>query len=101
MDPSIAPMVVMVTGIVTTGGVLIFRPIAKRLAELLEAMTRERRLPDRGAEIAQLRELMQSIDARISLIEERQDFAEALLASGDGKRPAALRARSEAPEPNA
>jgi hypothetical protein len=90
MDPSIAPMVVMVTGIVTTGGVLILRPLTKRLGGLIDAMTRERRLPDRGAEIAQLRDLMQSVDARISLIEERQDFTEALLASGEPKRPAAL-----------
>lgn len=100
MDPgSIAPMIVMVTAIVTGGGVLILRPIAKRAGNLLEAMTRERRLPDRGAEIAQLKDLMQSLDARISLIEERQDFAEALLASGDGKRPAALGSRSGAREP--
>ncbi|HEX2190972.1 MAG TPA: hypothetical protein VHG51_18835, partial [Longimicrobiaceae bacterium] len=94
MEPSIAPMIVMVTGIVTTGGVLILRPIAKRLGHLLEAMTHERRLPDRGAEIAQLRDVLQSLDARMALIEERQDFTEALLHSGDGKRPAALEGRS-------
>jgi hypothetical protein len=91
MDPgSIAPMIVMVTGIVTTGGVLILRPIAKRLGGLLEVMTQERRLPDRGAEVAQLRDLMQSIDSRLSLIEERQDFAEAILSSGERPRQAAL-----------
>ena len=91
MDPgAIAPMVVMVTGIVTTGGVLILRPISKRLGDLLEVMTRERRAPDRGAEIGQLRDLMQSIDSRLALIEERQDFAEAILASGERPR-AALR----------
>lgn len=91
MDPgSVAPMIVMVTAIVTAGGVLVLRPIAKRLGDLLEAMTRERRLPDRAAEIAQLRDLMQSIDARMALIEERQDFTEALLQSGEAKRPAAL-----------
>lgn len=90
MDASIAPMVVMVTGIVTAGGVLILRPLTKRLADLLEVMTRERRLPDRGAEIAQLRDLMQRMDARISLMEERQDFSEALLSPGDRPRLPAL-----------
>ncbi|HEV2147256.1 MAG TPA: hypothetical protein VGR37_07620 [Longimicrobiaceae bacterium] len=95
MDPeSIAPMIVMVTGIVTTGGVLILRPLTKRLGNLIDVMTRERRLPDRGAEIAQIRELMQSMDARISLIEERQDFAEALLSSAETRRPAALGRRA-------
>lgn len=94
MDPSFAPMVVMVTGIVTTGGVLIFRPITKRLGTLIEAMTAQKRLPDRGAEIAQLRDLMTSIDARLALMEERQDFAEALLSSGERRMPPALDRRS-------
>lgn len=88
MDPSLGPVIVMVTGIVTTGGVLVLRPISKRLGDLLEVMTRERRLPDRGAEMAQLRDLMQSIDSRLSLIEERQDFAEAMLTSGERPRAA-------------
>lgn len=88
MDPNLGPMIVMVTGIVTTGGVLVLRPISKRLGDLLEVMTRERRLPDRGAEMAQLRDLMQSIDSRLSLIEERQDFAEAMLTSGERPRAA-------------
>ncbi|MET0398716.1 MAG: hypothetical protein ABW277_18140 [Longimicrobiaceae bacterium] len=88
MDPSLGPTIVMVTGIVSTAGVLILRPISKRLGELLEAMTRERRLPDRGAEVAQLRDLMQSIDSRLALMEERQDFAEAILSSGQRPRAA-------------
>lgn len=96
MEPgAIAPMVVMVTGIVCTAGVLVLRPISKRLGDLLEVMTRDRRAPDRGAEIGQLRDLMQSIDSRLSLIEERQDFAEAMLSSGERPR-AALRDGSAA-----
>ncbi len=96
MEPeAIAPMVVMVTGIVSTAGVLILRPISKRLGDLLEVMTRERRAPDPGAEIGQLRDLMQRIDARLSLMEERQDFAEAILTSGERPR-AALRDGSAA-----
>lgn len=98
IDPSIAPMVVMVTGIVTTGGVLILRPITRRLGTLLEAMTAQKRLPDRGAEIAQLRDVLTSIDARLALMEERQDFAEALLASGERRVPQSLTSRSVAHE---
>lgn len=88
MDPSLGPTIVMVTGIVSTAGVLILRPISKRLGDLLEVMTRERRLPDRGAEVAQLRDVMQSIDSRLALMEERQDFAEAILNSGQRPRAA-------------
>jgi len=96
MDPgAIAPMVVMVTGIVSAAGVLILRPISKRLGGLLEVMTRERRAPEPGAEVAQLRDLMQRIDSRLSLMEERQDFAEAILSSGERPR-AALRDGSAA-----
>jgi hypothetical protein len=95
MDPSLGPTIVMVTGIVSTAGVLILRPISKRLGELLEVMTRERRLPEPGAEVAQLRDLMQRIDSRLSLMEERQDFAEAILSSGERPR-AALRDGSAA-----
>ncbi|MBV9773786.1 MAG: hypothetical protein JO040_07545 [Gemmatimonadetes bacterium] len=96
MDGSIAPMVVMVTGIVTTGGVLILRPITKRLGNLIEALTAQKRLPDRGAEIAQLRDVLASIDGRLALMEERQDFAEALLSSGERRLPPALDRRSVA-----
>lgn len=100
MDPSLGPTIVMVTGIVSTAGVLILRPISKRLGELLEVMTRERRLPDRGAEVAQLRDLMQSIDSRLALMEERQDFAEAILSSGQRPRAALQDGRPVPRDPN-
>ena len=79
----IAPMLVMITGILTTGGVLIFRPITKRLGDLIEVMIQERRKPAVAPELGQIRDLLATIDSRISLIEERQDFAEALLNSGE------------------
>ncbi len=83
----VAPMVVMVTGIVTTGAVLILRPISRRLGTLLEAMTRERlRAANTDPnESARIRELLTSIDGRLTQLEERQDFAEALMSAGDTK----------------
>ena len=82
-------MICIVTGILTTGGVLIFRPITKRLGALLEVMTQER-LAARNApppELGQVRDLLAGIDARLSALEERQDFAEALLSTGEPPRP--------------
>jgi len=83
MDPSLAPMIVMVTAILTAGGVAVFRPLVRRRAAL-EAPPREPRLPDGDAEIALLRETVSSLEARLARMEERQDFAEALLSGGPG-----------------
>ena len=80
-------LTVMVTGIVTTGGVLIFRPLSKRLGTLLEVMTQQK-LRAANADphdSVRIRELLTSIDSRLTLLEERQDFAEALISAGDTK----------------
>jgi hypothetical protein len=80
----VAIMSVLITLILTSGAVLIFRPVAKRLAELLHAMTEQRlRQPAVQPEMAQIKELLTGIDGRLGMLEERQDFAEALLASGE------------------
>jgi hypothetical protein len=81
MDPGFAPMIVMVTGILTAGGVLILRPIAKHLAEYLRTITEQSRLGSgRGVEdVAQLRELLSTVESRLALLEERQNFTENLL----------------------
>ena len=87
MSPDIAPMVVMVTAILTTGGVLILRPITRRLGALLEVMTQQklRAASADPSENVRIRELLVSIDSRLTLLEERQDFAEALMSAGDTK----------------
>jgi hypothetical protein len=84
----IVTLAVMVTGIVTAGGVLIFRPISKRLGTLLEVMTQQklRAANSDPHDTARIRELLTSIDSRLTLLEERQDFAEALLTTGE-RRP--------------
>jgi hypothetical protein len=83
MDPGFTFMIVAVTGILTTGGVLILRPIAKRLGYLLEAMTAQKLRPASQPELSQIRDLLSGIDGRLNLLEERQDFAEALLTTGE------------------
>ena len=78
----IAPMILGVVMFLTIGGVLVLRPIATRLGSLLEVMARERAaLPPE--ELRHLRDSMDTINQRLSLMEERQDFTERLLGRGE------------------
>ena len=78
----IAPMIVSVVFIVTVGGVAVLRPIAKRVSDLLELYARDRRSGVEG-EVHQLRDLLETMSARVQLMEDRQDFTERLLGSGE------------------
>jgi len=83
----IVALAVMVTGIVTIGAVSILRPISSRLGMLLEVMTQQklRAANSDPHDTARIRDLLTSIDSRLTLLEERQDFAEALISAGDTK----------------
>jgi tetrahydromethanopterin S-methyltransferase subunit G len=78
----------MVMGIfffVTTGAVLILRPIAKRLGSYLEVLAEERRnrrVPQAAVapDAARLAAVLESIEHRLAKIEEQQEFTERLLA---------------------
>jgi hypothetical protein len=94
MNPNdVAPMVMGVTLFLVTGAVILLRPLTRRLGELLEVMVRQRVEPPQAPELTQIRDLLLNVESRLSLLEERQSFAEALLASGS-QRAAAV------PEPN-
>jgi hypothetical protein len=91
----IAPMIVMCTLILTTGGVLVLRPIAKRLGSFLDAVTAAKLRPSPEADLVRIHDVLSSIDGRLNQLEERQDFAEALISASDPKMltiPATLRA---------
>ncbi len=77
----IAPMIVSVVLFLTIGGVLVLRPIATRLSDLIELYARDH---ERGleAETRQMRELLETMNARLQLMEDRQDFMERLLEPG-------------------
>lgn len=64
--------------IVTVGGVIVLRPIASRLGILLEAMAREKS-GSGSEETRRLREAVETMNDRLSLLEERQDFTERLI----------------------
>ncbi|HET7228922.1 MAG TPA: hypothetical protein VFJ16_02935 [Longimicrobium sp.] len=78
-------LTVLVTAILTTGGVLILRPVTKRLGSLLDVMTAHKlkQANTDPYDLVRIRESLASIDGRLCTIEERQDFAEALISSGD------------------
>ena len=79
----IAMLAVLCTGIVTAGAVLILRPLARRLGALLDVVTQQKLNAAGEPDGVRVRELLTSIDSRLSLLEERQDFAEALISAGD------------------
>ena len=90
----IAPMIVGTVFILTTGGVLVLRPIAKKLGNLLEVMAREKAsLPTE--EIRLLHSSMETMNQRLALIEERQDFTEKLLGRGSGAPAEAVKRADE------
>jgi len=81
----IAPMVISVVFILTVGGVAVLRPIAKRISELLELFARSR-TTGIESDVHQVRDLLETMNARLQLMEDRQDFTEKLLSSGQSAR---------------
>lgn len=81
---AIAPMIIGVVFFLTVGGVLILRPIAKQLGGLLEAMAQEKQSGLQN-DVSQIRDLLETMNGRLQLLEERQDFTERVL-SGPRKR---------------
>lgn len=80
----VAPMIVAIVFILTVGGVMVLRPIAKRLGTLLEVMAQRKGALTDDEEASRLREVVESMSRRLALMEERQDFTERLLERGSG-----------------
>ena len=79
---NIAPMIVAVTMILTVGGVMVLRPIANRLGDLLELMRENRADPALAQSLTHLAEVLESTNSRLEALEERQEFTESLLRGG-------------------
>ncbi len=86
MWEALAPMIVSIVLFLTIGGVLILRPIAKHLGAYLEVLTRQQLEGNRSSELLQLRETLETMDQRLQLMEERQEFNERLLDRRGGLR---------------
>lgn len=83
----IAPMVISSVMFVTVGGVLVLRPIAKRVGDLIELYVRDRQEGIQG-DVHQVRDLLETMNARMELLEDRQDFTERLLTGKKANDPA-------------
>jgi hypothetical protein len=77
----IAPMIAVVTLFLSAAGVLIFRPLTKRLGDLIEVTSRNRQTMGNPENLARLTEAVGRLAERIELLEERQDFTERVLSS--------------------
>ncbi len=75
----VAPMIMSIVLFLTVGGVLVLRPISKHLGAYLEALTRQQLEPGNREELHQIREALDTMNQRLHLMEERQDFSERLL----------------------
>jgi uncharacterized membrane protein YccC len=94
MSEELAIVIIACTGFVCAAAVLVLRPLSRRLGGYLEAKTHATLRPSAEPEIARLREVLTRIDGRMNQLEERQDFAEALISASDPKLlhvPAATR----------
>lgn len=80
----VAPMIVAVVLTLVIGGVILLKPIANRLGFLLEAMAKEKESA-LGNDVGHMRDLLETMNARLQLMEERQDFTERLL-SGERQK---------------
>ena len=78
MDPmALVGMVFTLILLILTGGFILLFPIARRLGRVLENRLEKRHTePD---ELARLRETVQTLDADVRALAERQDFIDRLL----------------------
>jgi len=102
MDPDLLPPLLLgLATIFTVGGVLIFRPLSKRIADVMETYLREGR---EGSRIRanSLSDRLETLEKRLILLEDRQDFTERLMEPrriGRGKAEIEAAGRSEGDEP--
>jgi hypothetical protein len=69
--------VVSVVFILTVGGVILLRPMMKRLGEFLEVLIQDKRRL--GGRVTAPSAVNEALEQRISLLEERVEFTERLL----------------------
>ncbi len=71
MGPEIlAPLILTVVLTLTVGGVLLLRPIAKRLGDIAELMLREKQ-GGTERELRRMGDLLETVDARMTLLEDQ------------------------------
>ena len=93
----IAPFILAMTAILSIAGIIILRPLTRRLGEAMDLKARAKhKQPElSGEDIARLTDVMGRLTDRLESLEERQDFTERLLADQD-RAPARARLRDPA-----
>ena len=91
----LAPMLVAMTLILTSGAVFLLRPVAKRLGDLLELMAKQRTGELQAPGTERLSQLVEALDSRLGLVEERLDFTDRLLQEGRESPSPVARPRHE------
>ena len=86
MEGEIVAAVVGAVFFLTMGGVILMRPITKRLSQFLEVLIEERRGETQSASETENRRLLESLEGRLSALEHRVNFTEELLSSEDAHR---------------
>jgi hypothetical protein len=92
----LAPLIIGVVFILTVGGVVLLRPLSRRLGDLLELMAQQKQQPQVGKGLESTRELLEATVDRLAALEDRLDFTERLL-SDPGRRESAETGRGEEP----
>jgi hypothetical protein len=77
----VAPLIFSIILTLTIGGVILLKPLTSRLVELIEVMTREKGEGRLGRDVEHVRDLVETMNSRLALLEERQDFTDKLLTS--------------------
>jgi hypothetical protein len=80
----LAPLIFSVILTLSVAGVLVLRPIAKRLGDVVEILARERQARQGSlgsTDLSQLTDAVSRLTDRIEHLEQRQEFTEQLLAS--------------------
>ncbi len=75
------PAIVGSVFFLTLGAVILLWPITRRLGRLLEVLIEEKSSGSRAQEGDEQRRVMEALQRRLALTEERLDFAESLLHS--------------------
>ena len=99
MPPSdVAPLIIAMTLILSVTGIIILRPLARRLGDLIELRARAKdKQPElQNEQVERLTEMVSQLTDRLESMEERQEFAERLLmddrdrsgSTGSRERPA-------------
>jgi hypothetical protein len=85
MDPmALAGMIFTLITLVLIGGFILLFPLTRQLGKVLEQRLEDKRPPalDR-ADVARLREALESLERQVQSLTDRQEFVEGLLRGGE------------------